>query len=49
LFVVTNDNGATDEIMHPGDPDGEPWNVINCHCVEIASATGPEEDDNTEE
>jgi SPP1 gp7 family putative phage head morphogenesis protein len=48
LFVVTNDDGDTDEVMHPGDPDGEPWNVINCHCVEIASAAGPEEDDTEE-
>ena len=43
-FVVTNDTGETDAIQHPGDPYGEPWNVINCHCIEIASATGPAED-----
>lgn len=38
-FTVLNPKtGETDSIMHPGDPDGEPWNVINCHCVELASA-----------
>lgn len=42
-FVVTSADGEVDEIQHPGDDDGEPWNVINCHCVEIASAEGPEE------
>jgi HK97 family phage portal protein len=35
-FVVINENGEVDEVMHPGDPDGAPWNVINCHCVEVA-------------
>ncbi|MCX6896321.1 MAG: phage minor head protein [Verrucomicrobia bacterium] len=42
-FVVTNADGETDEVQHPGDDDGEAWNVINCHCVEIASAEGPAE------
>ncbi|HEX9046350.1 MAG TPA: phage minor head protein, partial [Verrucomicrobiae bacterium] len=42
-FKVMNPDGETDEIMHPGDPDGEPWNVVNCHCVELAAA--PDEDD----
>ena len=52
-FVVTQTDdsaktfGEVDEVKHPGDIEGEPWNVINCHCVEIASATGP--DDDTEE
>ena len=43
-FVVTNleakskEFGAVDEIMHPADSTGAPWNVINCNCVELASA-----------
>lgn len=42
-FIVVNpDTGETDEVKHPGDPQGQPWNVINCHCVEIAVARGPE-------
>jgi HK97 family phage portal protein len=42
-FIVLNpETDETDEITHPADPAGEPWNVINCHCVEVASATGPE-------
>lgn len=37
-FPVTNPKtGQTDQIMHPGDSDGAGWNVINCHCVEIAT------------
>jgi uncharacterized protein with gpF-like domain len=33
-FVVENpDTGDKDEIMHPGDSSGEPWNVINCRCA----------------
>ncbi len=48
-FVVTQTDasastfGEVDEVKHPGDINGEPWNVINCHCVEIASATGPDD------
>lgn len=35
-FIVTNPKtGEEDAIMHPGDADGAPWNVINCHCVEL--------------
>lgn len=30
-FVVDGE-----ELMYPGDPDGSPENVINCHCVQIA-------------
>ena len=30
-FVVDGEN-----LMHPGDPEGSPRNVINCHCIEIA-------------
>jgi phage portal protein BeeE len=41
-FVVTNQDGDVDQVMHPADSAGEPWNVINCHCVEVASADGPE-------
>jgi HK97 family phage portal protein len=42
-FIVLNPKtGETDEVEHPADPSGAPWNVINCHCVEIAVANGPE-------
>jgi hypothetical protein len=35
-FIVTNPKtGEQDAIMHPGDSDGAPWNVINCHCTEL--------------
>jgi SPP1 gp7 family putative phage head morphogenesis protein len=45
-FVVINPkDGDTDEIDYPGDINGEPWDVINCHCVQVASATGPDDDD----
>lgn len=30
-------------LMHPGDPQGSPGNVINCHCVSIAVAPPEEE------
>jgi uncharacterized protein with gpF-like domain len=37
-FPVTNPKtGETDLIQHPGDPLGAAWNVINCHCVEVAT------------
>jgi hypothetical protein len=32
-----------EQLMHPGDPNGSPENVINCHCVSIAVATKEEE------
>lgn len=42
-FVVVNPaTQEGDRIRHPADSDGEPWNVINCHCVEVMSETGPE-------
>lgn len=41
-FVVVSPKGDVDSVMHPGDPSGAAWNVINCHCVEVASAQGPE-------
>ena len=25
-----------EDLMHPGDVAGSPWNVINCHCVAVA-------------
>lgn len=44
-FVVYNPKtGETDEIQFPADSSGAPWNVINCHCVALASAKGPEGD-----
>jgi phage portal protein BeeE len=33
-----------EELMFPGDPDGSPGNVINCHCVSIP-VTAPAEED----
>jgi uncharacterized protein with gpF-like domain len=36
-FVVINPKtGSVDHVQHPADPEGEPWNVINCHCVSLA-------------
>ena len=31
-----------EQLMQPGDPEGSAANVINCHCVAIAVAKGPE-------
>ena len=51
MFVVTQTDesakttfGDVDEVEHPAGMSGEPWNVINCHCCEVASATGPDEE-----
>ena len=33
-----------EQLSHPGDPHGSAGNVINCHCVSVASAKGPEEE-----
>jgi hypothetical protein len=41
LEEKSKDYGSTDSVMHPGDAEGAPWNVINCHCVEVASAEAP--------
>jgi SPP1 gp7 family putative phage head morphogenesis protein len=38
FVVIDPKTGKTDSVMHPADPDGETWNVINCHCVELAVA-----------
>ncbi len=43
FLVINPKTGETDSILHPGDSDGAPWNVINCHCVEIAVVTPFEE------
>ena len=32
FFVVDGEN-----LEHPGDPNGSPGNVINCHCVSVAA------------
>jgi len=32
-----------EELMHPGDEDGSPENVINCQCIELA-VRGPDEE-----
>jgi len=41
--VIDPKSGQTDTVRHPADPNGQPWNVINCHCVEIAVAAPLEE------
>ena len=33
-----------EELEGPGDPTGSPENVINCNCVAIAVASGPEDE-----
>jgi SPP1 gp7 family putative phage head morphogenesis protein len=33
--VIDPKTGQVDQVSHPGDPEGAPWNVINCHCVAI--------------
>ena len=39
-FVV-----AGEELMYPGDQDGSPENIINCHCIQIAVVnTQPDEE-----
>jgi hypothetical protein len=43
--VINPKTGETDTIQHPGDVSGAPWNVINCHCVALASATGPDDNE----
>lgn len=32
-----------EKLMFPGDPDGSPENVINCHCIQLARQGQPEE------
>ncbi|MGA2556933.1 MAG: phage portal protein [Verrucomicrobiota bacterium] len=32
-----------EDLRFPGDPDGSPENIINCHCVSIATAKPPTE------
>ena len=34
-----------EQLMYPGDPAGEPGNVINCHCIQIAVQNPKEGDD----
>lgn len=36
--VIDPKSGDVDTVKHPADPNGAPWNVINCHCVSIAEA-----------
>jgi SPP1 gp7 family putative phage head morphogenesis protein len=40
--VIDPKSGEVDTVKHPADSNGAPWNVINCHCVEIAVASGPQ-------
>jgi hypothetical protein len=46
--VVDPKSGKVDKVFHPGDPDGAPWNVINCACVCVAE-TKPEDGSDTTE
>ena len=46
--MVDERTGESDEIRFPGDPDGEPWNVINCHCKCGVVLKGPPEEDAVE-
>jgi SPP1 gp7 family putative phage head morphogenesis protein len=36
FLVIDPKSGESDEVKHPGDEAGAPWNVINCHCVVVA-------------
>lgn len=36
-FMVPNAFDFPEPLQFPGDPDGSPGNVINCHCVAIAA------------
>jgi SPP1 gp7 family putative phage head morphogenesis protein len=37
-FIVENpDTGEVDYIRHPSDVNGQPWNVINCFCLCVAT------------
>jgi phage portal protein BeeE len=42
FMVINPDTGESDYVKGPGDPDGAPWNVINCHCVAVAEANAPD-------
>ena len=45
-------NGTIDEMMHPGDSNADPSNVVNCRCVELyvtAEAEPGEEGQSTSE
>ena len=35
-FRVAGPDGTIDEILFPCDPDGAPWNIINCRCEALA-------------
>lgn len=32
-FLVDNDEGVAEELMHPGDPTGSPSNICQCRCA----------------
>lgn len=36
--VIDPRSGESDQVKHPGDPTGKPWNVINCHCIALSVA-----------
>lgn len=41
-FVVVSLKYGPEALMYPGDINGSPDNTINCHCVSIAVAEGPQ-------
>lgn len=43
FLVINPKTGESDEVQHPGDPAGAPWNIINCHCVCLSETEGPKE------
>lgn len=38
-FELESDYGGVDELMHPGDPEGPPEQVINCRCDMVPEVT----------
>lgn len=44
-IVLANDafRVGGEDLMHPGDPHGSAGNVINCHCVAVATEEEPKE------
>lgn len=37
FMVIDPKTGDVDHVTGPGDPNGAAWNVINCHCVAVAT------------
>lgn len=43
FVVIDPKTGDMDEVQHPGDPQGQPWNIINCACIEVPETEPPEQ------